>query len=64
MYAIRSYYATMEGLKTYTRFGYTTAQDGGSTPELVAGYIKAAEERKLTIDVVSYVYAQTSYNFV
>lgn len=50
---------TVEGLKTYTRFGYTTAQDGGSTPELVAGYIKAAEERKLTIDVVSYVYAQT-----
>lgn len=46
--------ATVEGLKQYTQFGFTTAQDGGATPELIAGYVKAAEEGKLMIDVAAY----------
>lgn len=48
---------TVEGLKKYTQFGFTTAQDGGATPELIAGYIKAAEEGKLMIDVAAYAMA-------
>lgn len=41
----------------YAEFGYTTAQDGGTTPETAAGYIAAAEQGRLTLDVVSYVFA-------
>jgi len=50
---------TKAGLDAYASFGYTTAQDGGTTPALVAGYVAAAEQHALTIDVVSYVYINT-----
>jgi predicted amidohydrolase YtcJ len=50
---------TRAGLEAYASFGYTTAQDGGTTPGLVAGYAAAAEQQALTIDVVSYVYTHT-----
>jgi predicted amidohydrolase YtcJ len=49
----------VKGQEVYARFGYTTAQDGGSAPSLVKGYIAAAEQGKLKIDLVSYVKAQT-----
>lgn len=45
------------GQRRYASFGYTTAQDGGSMPETVAGYEAAAEQGRLFIDVVSYVMA-------
>lgn len=45
------------GQERYARFGFTTAQDGGTTPETAAGYIAAAERGALQLDVVSYVFA-------
>ena len=49
----------VRGQDIYASFGYTTAQDGGTTPSLVKGYIAAAEQGKLKLDVVSYLKAQT-----
>ena len=49
----------VRGQETYASFGYTTAQDGGTTPSLAKGYIAAAEQGKLKLDVVSYLKAQT-----
>ena len=49
---------TEAGIETYATYGYTTAQEGGGTPELIAGYLAAAEQGKLAIDVVAYVYTQ------
>jgi predicted amidohydrolase YtcJ len=45
------------GQERYASFGFTTAQDGGTTPETAAGYIAAAEAGALELDVVSYVFA-------
>lgn len=46
---------TMAGLEEYASFGYTTAQDGGMTPALAAGYIAAGKQGKLPLDVVGYM---------
>lgn len=46
--------------KLYAGFGFTTAQDGRSTPSIVNTLIKAANEKKLIMDVVSYVDVEAS----
>ena len=43
-----------KGLEAYTRFGFTTAQEGRAFPSDVDLYIAMAEAEELTIDVVAY----------
>ena len=43
-----------KGLEAYTRFGFTTAQEGRAFPSDVDLYIAMAEADELTIDVVAY----------
>ena len=42
------------GLEAYTRFGFTTAQEGRAFPSDVDLYVAMAEADELTIDVVAY----------
>jgi len=42
------------GQEEYAKFGYTTAQDGRSTPDNTAALALAADRDKLFIDVVAY----------
>lgn len=44
----------VEGQKLYTSYGYTTIQDGRTSPEQVQTAIKAAMEGKFVADIVSY----------
>ena len=43
-----------KGLEAYTRFGFTTAQEGRAFPSDVDLYIAMAEAKELSIDVVAY----------
>ncbi len=43
-----------EGLALYTRFGFTTAQEGRAFPSDLKLFIDMAENSELTIDVVAY----------
>jgi predicted amidohydrolase YtcJ len=43
-----------KGLEAYTRFGFTTAQEGRAFPSDIDLYIAMAEANELTIDVVAY----------
>jgi predicted amidohydrolase YtcJ len=43
-----------KGLEAYTRFGFTTAQEGRAFPSDIDLYIAMAEADELTIDVVAY----------
>ena len=45
----------VKGQKLYASFGYTTAQEGRSTPDGSATMERAAEKDALILDVVSYV---------
>jgi predicted amidohydrolase YtcJ len=42
------------GMKLYTRFGYTTAQEGRATPDSVKTMYGLAQKEKLMIDVAAY----------
>ncbi len=42
------------GQEEYARYGYTTAQDGRSTPDNTSALAMAADQNKLFIDVVAY----------
>lgn len=42
------------GQEQYSRWGYTTAQDGRTTPDASAAFKMAVEQKNLFIDVVSY----------
>ena len=44
----------MEGIGAYTRFGFTTAQEGRATTEVTETWRKLAQKDSLKIDVVSY----------
>ncbi|PQB05860.1 hydrolase [Aureitalea marina] len=45
----------VKGQKLYASFGYTTAQEGRSTPDGTATMERAAEKDELILDIVSYV---------
>ncbi len=45
----------VKGQKLYASFGYTTAQEGRSTPDGTATMERAAEKDDLILDIVSYV---------
>ena len=45
----------VKGQKLYASFGYTTAQEGRSTPDGTATMERAAENDNLILDIVSYV---------
>lgn len=42
------------GQEQYARWGYTTAQDGRTTPDASAAFAQAVQDNTLKIDVVSY----------
>ena len=42
------------GVEAYTRFGFTTAQEGRAFPSDIDLYISMAEAGELVIDVVAY----------
>jgi predicted amidohydrolase YtcJ len=42
------------GQDVYLKYGYTTAQDGATTPTNVEGFMAAAKKGQLKIDVVAY----------
>jgi predicted amidohydrolase YtcJ len=44
----------LKGQKLYASFGYTTAQEGRSTPDGTAAMERAAEKNELLLDIVSY----------
>jgi hypothetical protein len=44
----------LKGQKLYASFGYTTAQEGRSTADGTAAMVRASENNKLLLDVVSY----------
>ena len=46
--------AVSEGQQQYARWGYTTAQDGRSSPAENAAFVAAASDGKLFLDVVAY----------
>jgi predicted amidohydrolase YtcJ len=52
------------GADLWARFGYTTAQDGGSTPGSVAAMRQVADAGELKIDVVSYPLLAIDRDFV
>ena len=52
------------GTELWARFGYTTAQDGGSTPGSVAAMRQVAAEGELKIDVASYPLLAIDREFV
>lgn len=47
-------YLLAQGQKLYASFGFTTAQDGRTMPAGVNTFIKAANEKNLIMDIVSY----------
>ena len=52
------------GTELWARFGYTTAQDGGSTPGSVAAMRQVAAEGELKMDVASYPLLAIDREFV
>ncbi len=44
----------LKGQKLYSEFGYTTAQEGRSTPDGTAAMVRASKKNELILDVVSY----------
>ena len=44
----------VKGQKLYAEFGYTTAQEGRTTPDATAAIERAAENDQLVLDIVSY----------
>jgi predicted amidohydrolase YtcJ len=52
------------GAEMWARFGYTTAQDGGSTPGSVAAMRQVAATGDLKIDVVSYPLLAIDRDFI
>ncbi|TDX10507.1 amidohydrolase [Flavobacterium sp. S87F.05.LMB.W.Kidney.N] len=51
------------GLKSYIRFGFTTAQEGRATSDACTTWLKLAAKNKLTIDVAAYpdIQSQMAY---
>ncbi|EAQ42446.1 amidohydrolase family protein [Polaribacter sp. MED152] len=43
-----------KGQEAYAKYGYTTAQDGRSTPDVTAAFKEAVAQNKFFIDVVAY----------
>ncbi|MFG4002421.1 amidohydrolase [Flavobacterium aquidurense] len=52
------------GLKSYMRFGFTTAQEGRATNDACNTWQKLARENKLTIDVAAYPDIQTQMSYM
>lgn len=52
------------GLKSYMRFGFTTAQEGRATNDACNTWQKLAKENKLTIDVAAYPDIQTQMSYM
>lgn len=52
------------GLKSYVRFGFTTAQEGRATSDACNTWVKLAKENKLTIDVAAYPDIQTQMSYM
>jgi predicted amidohydrolase YtcJ len=52
------------GVKAYTQYGYTTAQEGRATKEVCETYKKMAANKKLTIDVYAYPDIQKELNYM
>lgn len=52
------------GLKSYMRFGFTTAQEGRATNDACNTWQKLAKENKLTIDVAAYPDIQTQMTYM
>lgn len=52
------------GIKSYTRFGFTTAQEGRATSDACNTWSKLAKENKLPIDVAAYPDIQTQMAFM
>ncbi|MGI9530160.1 amidohydrolase, partial [Lutimonas sp.] len=50
----------LKGQKLYASFGYTTAQEGRSTPDGTATMERAAEKNTLILDIVSYADIQAN----
>ena len=50
----------LKGQKLYASFGYTTAQEGRSTPDGTATMERAAEKNALILDIVSYADIQAN----
>lgn len=52
------------GLAAYSRFGYTTAQEGRATKEVCETWSKLSKEGKLPIDVAAYPDIQTQMEYM
>ncbi|MEQ5873342.1 amidohydrolase [Pseudoalteromonas sp. NFXS39] len=53
-----------EGQKLYTKYGYTTAQEGRATQEAYDSMVRASKADKFVIDVVAYADMATSSSFM
>ena len=53
-----------EGQKMYTKYGYTTAQEGRATQEAYDSMVRASKANKFVIDVVAYADMATSSSFM
>ena len=52
------------GLSAYAEFGYTTAQEGGATADIIATWQRLARASALPIDVVAYPYQQPGLEYL
>nr|WP_198530110.1 amidohydrolase family protein [Flavobacterium sp. Root935] len=52
------------GLKSYVRFGFTTAQEGRATRDVCDTWLKLANNNKLVIDVAAYPDIQTQMTYL
>lgn len=52
------------GIKSYTSFGFTTAQEGRATSDACNTWKKLANENKLTIDVAAYPDVQSQMDYM
>lgn len=52
------------GLTAYAEFGYTTAQEGGASADIIATWQRLAEVSALPIDVVAYPYQQPGLEYL
>ncbi len=53
-----------EGQKMYTKYGFTTAQEGRATQEAYDSMVRASKANKFVIDVVAYADMATSSSFM
>lgn len=53
-----------KGQKMYTKYGYTTAQEGRATQEAYDSMVRASKANKFVIDVVAYADMATSSSFM